>query len=73
MNGNGVRDERETIEQAWRRLGLLKQNESFSRAKYVNCVTQTAEVLVKDGLLPPRLVHHYVRNAQSTPLIQVAR
>ena len=56
-NGNGVRDQRETIEKAWKRLGLLKANESFSRGKYVNCVTQAAMGVPKDGLLPQRVVN----------------
>jgi hypothetical protein len=73
MNGNGVRDQRDSVEQAWRRLGLLKANESFSRVKYVACVTQAATALAKEGLLPARLVNHYVRKAQSTPLNQMAR
>jgi Alpha/beta hydrolase domain len=73
MNGNGVRDQRESVEQAWRRLGLLKANESFSRAKYVSCVTQAATALAKEGLLPTRVVNHYVRKAHSTPLNQMAR
>jgi len=73
MNGNGARDQRESVEQAWRRLGLLKANESFSRTKYVSCVTQAATALAKDGLLPARVVHHYVGKAQSAPLIQIAR
>jgi Alpha/beta hydrolase domain len=73
MNGNGVRDQRDSIEQAWRRLGLLKANESFNQAKYVSCVTQAATALAKEGLLPARVVNHYVRKAHSTPLMQTAR
>ena len=73
MNGNGTRDQRETVEQAWRRLGLLKANESLSRKKYVDCVTHSATALAKDGLLPARVVNHYVRKAQSAPLILVKR
>lgn len=72
MNGNGTRDQRETVEQAWKRLGLLKQNESFSRAKYVNCVTKAATALARDGLLPARLVNYYVRKARVTPLLHMA-
>lgn len=72
MNGNGTRDQRETVEQAWKRLGLLKQNESFSRAKYVSCVTKAATALAKDGLLPARVVNYYVRKAQTVPLMHLA-
>ncbi len=73
MNGNGARDQRETVEQAWRRLGLLKANETFNRAKYVACVTQAATALAKDGFLPARVVNHYVSKAHSAPLVQIAR
>lgn len=73
MNGNGSRDQRETVEQAWRRLGLLKVGESFSRKKYVDCVSRAATALAKDGLLPARVANHYARKAQLAPLMQVAR
>ena len=56
-----------------RRLGLLKANESFNRKKYVSCVTQAATALAKEGLLPARVVNHYVRKAHSTPLSLMAR
>ncbi len=64
MNGNGNRDQRETVEQAWRRLGLLKVGESFSRKKYVDCVSRAATALARDGLLPARVANHYARKAQ---------
>lgn len=73
MNGNGVRDRRETVEQAWRRLGLLRREQSFTRPKYVDCVTQAAKALAGDGLLPARVVHHYTRKARETPLLQISR
>lgn len=72
MNGNGTRDQRETVEQAWKRLGLLKQNESFGRASYVSCVTKAATALAKDGLLPVRMVNYYVRKARAMPLLHIA-
>jgi len=73
MNGNGTHDQRETVEQAWRRLGLLKANESFSRKKYIDCVTRSAMALAQDGLLPARVANHYVRKAQLAPLLQIVR
>lgn len=51
MNRNGVWDERETPERAWRRLGLLGANEPFTREKYVACVQTTVRALVTDGFL----------------------
>ena len=72
MNGNGVRDKRETMEHAWKRLGILKANEGLSRDKYVDCVKRTATALVKDGLLPSRVVNYYVAKAKVTPLLMSA-
>jgi Alpha/beta hydrolase domain len=63
MNGNGRRDTRETVAQAWTRLGLLAPGERFTRARYVTCVTNAATKLVTEGLLPPRLLSHYVKQA----------
>src|SRR5262249_36564081 len=45
MNRNGVWDRRETVDQAWRRLGLLAANETFSRALYVDRIKRAAETL----------------------------
>ena len=72
MNGNGARDKRETMEHAWKRLGLLKANESLSRDKYVDCVRRTASALAKDGLLPSRVVNYYVIKAKVTPVLGLA-
>jgi len=63
MNGNGIRDKRETVAQAWRRLGLLKAGEKFTQSKYVACVAHAAAQLVEEGLLAPRLLPYYVRTA----------
>src|SRR6185437_10621598 len=32
MNGNGVRDKRESVTQAWQRVGLLKAGQQFNRS-----------------------------------------
>jgi hypothetical protein len=45
MNLNRYRDQRETVTEAWRRLGLLQGGETFSRERYVACVRSTAEGL----------------------------
>jgi hypothetical protein len=63
MNGNGVRDRRETVAQAWQRLGLLKEGEAFSRAKYEECVSTAAAKLVREGFLPTAATNHYVEMA----------
>ena len=51
MNRNGVWDERETPEQAWRRLGLLGANETLTRERYASCVQNAARALVSEGFL----------------------
>jgi Alpha/beta hydrolase domain len=65
MNGNGVRDKRETVVQAWKRLGLLKPTELFTRSKYITCVTNAAAKLVEEGLLPPPLLAYYMKKAMA--------
>jgi hypothetical protein len=68
MNRNGRRDSRETITQAWRRLGLLGEHESFGRAKYVACVQDATAKLRKENLLTDEVVRLYVEEAGKTEL-----
>ncbi|HXG52540.1 MAG TPA: alpha/beta hydrolase domain-containing protein [candidate division Zixibacteria bacterium] len=68
MNGNGIRDRRETVTQAWQRLGLLKPGQSFNRAAYVKCVKSAADTLARQGLLPRRVAEDYVKRATKTLL-----
>jgi Alpha/beta hydrolase domain len=63
MNGNGKRDQRESVAQAWTRLGLLKAGERFTHAKYVACVAAAAAKLVEEGFLAPRMLPYYVNRA----------
>ena len=65
MNGNGVRDKRETAVQAWTRLGLLKPGERLTLGKYAACVANAAAKLVEQGLLPTRVLAHYVNQAKA--------
>jgi hypothetical protein len=51
MNLNGYHDQRENMTQAWRRLGLIKPNESFSQEKYTECVRSAVSKLRREGLL----------------------
>lgn len=68
MNGNGMRDKRETLTQAWQRLGLLKPGETFSRAGYTSCVNAAAARLVAEGLLPKKVAEDYeARAAKAAP------
>jgi len=73
MNGNGVRDRRETVAQAWARLRLLKPGERFSQSAYVACVAKAAATLVAEGLLPPRVLADYVKRAVASGVAEGAR
>ena len=63
MNRNGVWDYRETPTAAWRRLGLLRPNETLTREKYVACVRTAAEQLRKDGFFSAQTAAGYVERA----------
>lgn len=73
LNGNGTRDRRETVAQAWARLGLLESGQPLSQGRYVACVANAAAKLVADGFLPPRLLAHYVRRAVGSNVGHVER
>ena len=68
MNENGSRDKRETVTEAWRRVGLLKAGETFSRAKYVACVQSTAARLRKELLITQKIASLYVEEAGKAAL-----
>ena len=68
MNRNGVWDERETPEQAWRRLGLLATNEALTRDRYVACVEKTAGALASEGFLSDATSRAYIEQAKTTEL-----
>jgi hypothetical protein len=73
MNGNGIRDKRETIAQAWARLGLLKSGERLMEGKYIACVANAAAKLVEQGFLPPRLLPYYVNRAAASGVGEAER
>jgi hypothetical protein len=66
MNGNGKRDQRESLAQAWTRLGLLKAGERLTHGKYVACIAHVAARLVDQGFLPPRMLPYYVNRAAAS-------
>jgi hypothetical protein len=51
MNRNGYHDQRESMTEAWRRLGLIKPAESFSQERYSECVRAAVAKLRREGLL----------------------
>ncbi|MGH9387320.1 MAG: alpha/beta hydrolase domain-containing protein [Vicinamibacterales bacterium] len=68
MNRNGVWDQRETVEQAWRRMGLLGVNETLTRDRYASCVQSAARSLVSDGFLSETSAARYVEQARTVEL-----
>jgi hypothetical protein len=68
MNRNGVWDRRETPTQAWRRLGLLKKDETLTRDAYMQCVQRTADQLRKDGFLSDSTAARYGEAAKTADL-----
>jgi Alpha/beta hydrolase domain len=68
MNGDGVRDKRESVSQAWQRLGLLKPGQKLTQAVYFACVNAAASKLVKEGLLPKKVGEFYVEQANKARL-----
>ena len=69
MNGNGVRDKRETIAQAWQRLGLLKAGQKMTTAVYQSCVKDAAAKLVRQGLLPAKVAEYYAEKTSRARLM----
>jgi hypothetical protein len=68
MNRNGVWDYRETPTQAWRRLGLLKADETLTRETYVACVTNAASHLRDEGFLSAKTAAAYAQQAATADL-----
>jgi hypothetical protein len=68
MNRNGYHDYRETVEQAWRRLGLLQSGESFNRERYLSCVDQAVRHLEQDGFLTKATAQLYRDEARQQDL-----
>jgi hypothetical protein len=72
LNGNGVRDKRETLSQAWQRLGLLKPGHKLTQAAYASCVNAAAAKLVKEGLLPKKVGEFYAEQANKARLPELS-
>ena len=72
MNGDGVRDKRETVSQAWQRLGLLKPGQKLTQAVYSACVNAAASKLVKEGLLPKKVGEFYAEQANKARLPELS-
>ncbi len=70
MNGNLVRDTRESLSQAWqrrgregKRYGVLGPGETLTHDAYVSCVSRVTAELSKQNLLSEAAALHYVQEA----------
>lgn len=73
MNRNGYRDFRESVTQAWRRIGLLEHSEVFSHARYISCVEDSVVTLTSQGFISDNVGDFYVEQAKTTPLPEWVR
>jgi len=63
MNLNKYLDHRESVDQAWHRLGLLNPGEKFSRSKYQACVESAVGKLKQEKLITERVAARYIQQA----------
>jgi len=63
MNLNRYLDQRENVDQAWQRLGLLKPGEKFSRSRYQTCVEASVARLQQEKLITQRVAAQYLQEA----------
>jgi len=63
MNLNRYLDHRESVDQAWHRLGLLEPGEKFSRSKYQACVEAAVDKLQQKKLITERVAARYIQQA----------
>lgn len=63
MNSNGKRDKRETVSEAWRRLGLLRPREPIDATKYARCVESSALSLKQQRFLTDAEAKAYIQEA----------
>ncbi len=80
MNGNGARDTRESITQAWQRrlrqgehYGTLAAGENLTLTRYVECVSRVTADLVEENLLSEIARTYYIRNARNSDIGLPAR
>ncbi|MFB3108803.1 MAG: alpha/beta hydrolase domain-containing protein [Candidatus Binatia bacterium] len=68
MNLNRYLDYRESLEQAWHRLGLLKPDERFTRSTYRACVEDAVAKLQSENFISARVAAMYIEEAEKDPL-----
>lgn len=73
MNRNGYRDYRESVTEAWRRLGLLKPDQRISKSRYAGCVEDAAKSLARQGFISKKTGDYYIERASSETLPEWVR
>jgi hypothetical protein len=73
MNRNGFRDYRETVTQAWRRLGLLGPDQTFDKEFYIECIQSQVTDLTDQKFISDEIGRYYLERARSQPLPEWAR
>jgi hypothetical protein len=68
INLNGHWDFRESPQQAWQRLGLLKAGEELTQQRYISCVTDAASALGAQGFFGAATVKAYAEKAATKNL-----
>jgi hypothetical protein len=68
MNLNGFRDFRETVSQAWHRLGLLRPNQKINKERYVRCIENSVNQLTSQRFISEKVGKYYIDQARSTDL-----
>jgi hypothetical protein len=63
MNLNRYLDHRESVQEAWHRLGLLKPGEKFNRDTYRSCVETAVDQLKRTRFLTPQTATLYLKQA----------
>lgn len=65
---NGYRGFVETVTEAWQRVGLLKNDETFDRERYVACADKAVADLQAEKFITSRTVNFYREQARTMPL-----
>ena len=68
MNLNRYLDHRESVQNAWQRLGLLAEGETFTRASYRACVEAAVAGLKRTGFLTEQAAALYIQQAAESDL-----
>jgi hypothetical protein len=68
MNQNGYRDFRETVSQAWHRMGLLRPNQTINKDRYVRCIEDSVNQLIGQKFITVKVGEFYIEQARSRPL-----